>query len=237
MPVGDWSLFSTAKFLGEAVEQGNTGRRLYNMLLQYGECFELTANMRMDQTAQHHEEFSRLVECAFNAEKPNLSDLKFLEARVDPTNKDEFKGAILISPWKSICQQYNIDRLLDIGNPIIPITAQQSADALDSAFTSERHIYLCEGADVMLTDNINKNYGIINSRTGTVRAIIEEKGTPEYLIIDLHSSDYHSPIPLQKCFNGIPDRIVIRRKNKFVDSQYRKQFPVIPAYGITAHKV
>ena len=94
------------------------------MLLQYGECFELTENMRMDQAAQGHEQFARLVECAFNAEKPSLSDLKLLEDRVEPKNKDEFKGAILISPWKSVCQQYNLDCLLDIGNPIIPITAQ-----------------------------------------------------------------------------------------------------------------
>ena len=74
----------------------------------------------------------------------------------------------------------------------------------------------------MITDNINKNYGVINSRTGTVKAIIEEKGSPEYLIVDLHSTDYHQPVPAEKCFNGIPNRIVIRRKSKFVDNEFRK---------------
>ena len=166
-----------------------------------------------------------------------MSDLKALEDRVDPKNKAEFKGSMLISPWKSICQQYNIDCLLDIGNPIFPLTAQQSAKALDSAFSSEKHLYLCEGADVMLTENINKNYGIINSRTGTIKAIIEEKGQPEYLIIDLHHSDYHQPVPGIKCYNNVPNRIVIRRKSKFADNEFRKQFPVIPAYGVTAHRV
>ena len=76
--------------------------------------------------------------------------------------------------------EYNNQRLNSLGPPITRLAIHSTSAARsysgDSFRGLENTIYLCEGADIILTTNIWINAGLVNGATGNVKDIIYASG-------------------------------------------------------------
>ena len=98
-------------------------------------------------------------------------------------------------------------------------------------------LYLCKGARVFLTVNLNTSIGLFNSSQGTVIDIVYEENAdtdvelPKYVLVDF--TKYTDQIRESNVFPVYPQKIY--------DDDYRirsrTQIPLLLSYALTSYRV
>jgi len=175
-----------------------------------------------------------------------ISDWKLLCERVPtPLNEEKFKNAPRIYPENIPCNQYNIQRLSNLNQPIAPLNAYNeppSSRKYDSDQMSglSNLLYLSPESFVVFSTNIWKKYGLVNGANATIKAILypddkEPTNTLPHTIV-IHCAQYTGPqffTDFEKQ-NWIP--INLHTFFNPILKCSRTQMPFRLAYAITVHK-
>ncbi|XP_028418786.1 uncharacterized protein LOC114544315 isoform X2 [Dendronephthya gigantea] len=157
---------------------------------------------------------------------------------------DRFSDAIRLYFDKKSVAEYNYEKLLEIGQPLVKIQARHSgrgasAATSDEAGGLEAVLFLSTKAEVMLTCNLWAEVGLCNGSFGTVEQFwfAENMGPPNLPIAVLvHFPAYSGPAFLQECSKCIP--VPPRLFEWMADGKYlsRQQLPLRLRYAMTIHK-
>ncbi|KAK3911391.1 ATP-dependent DNA helicase [Frankliniella fusca] len=95
--------------------------------------------------------------------------------------RKKFKNSIRICATNDTANEYNVEKLKSLKNPIAIIHAQnnnktafQSSDDLADGLTNV--LSLCIGAKIMLRRNVNVSRGLVNGCIGVLKHILYMKG-------------------------------------------------------------
>ena len=180
------------------------------------------------------------------------SDIELLMTRIIPDDHEDFVGALRVFPTVREVLEYNEHMQLHLNQHCIQHTARhqfQSADSGNDNVTDEyipsddrdagglpRRLLLSVGTRVMLTRNIATENGLVNGALGFVKAFTFEDNQLIRVFVQFddeaigrifydneHDAIYVEPITQEFHYHG--------------RSVYRTQFPLLPAWASTIHKV
>ncbi|KAJ5111720.1 hypothetical protein NUU61_001350 [Penicillium alfredii] len=173
---------------------------------------------------------------------------KLLTSRIQnniPSEIPRFADTTRIYPKREQVRQYNHNRLRDLQQPVLRVTATHTGLKADEASTDEagnplKELHISIGCRVMLTENVWTEQGLVNGAFGTVRDIVWPASTVDHaqeqlsaLLIEF--DNYTGPT-----FRSEPRYIPIlpyKREYSYGNiTCTRTQFPLTLAYGITIHK-
>ena len=158
-------------------------------------------------------------------------------------------NALFIFPTHKEEWEHNKNQLLKLNSdPLRPI-AEIKADlqgihsksaSADNSQGLIRLLYVCKGARVMLTNNINVDYGLYNGAVGTVVDIIYPEGKspvdqvfPQFILVEFPR--YTGPSWIEGNPKLIPVTAIQRRLD--CNCCFRTQVPLRPGFGTTCHRV
>ncbi|KAF7192576.1 ATP-dependent DNA helicase PIF1 [Pseudocercospora fuligena] len=126
-----------------------------------------------------------------------------------------------------------------LGNEIITVPAIHIGSGSSASFNEAGGLHsclsLCEGARVMLVENLWTEQGLVNGTIGTVREFVKKapmEGVPYAILI--HFDTYQGP---SLDGSGIVPIFMSTREYCMDGMQCsRRQFPLTIAYAITVHK-
>ena len=100
---------------------------------------------------------------------------------------------MVLVPTRALMRQINYQKLSTLQKDVIEIECEQSegliGEARDIFGYTEKTLYLCKGAKIVINRNLNVQKGIYNAAVGTIHEIIFLNDKPTYLIIDLEKSN------------------------------------------------
>ena len=182
------------------------------------------------------------------AGKITIQDWKFLmqrsSANVSAKEKKDFEDALRLFTTNEKCAEYNLKKLVTLGNPIAKIEARHEPSSArhasdEQAQRLQPELYLCREARVMLTRNICTQQGLTNGSFGTVKAIIYDSNSkppdlPLAVVVQFPSFKGRS------CLPDIPNCVAIKPETAewytMGKRSSRTQIPLRLAWAITVHK-
>lgn len=176
------------------------------------------------------------------------ADWKYLMSRssnhLSQIELDSFKDAIHLFRTNQECTDYNIEKLVELKQPIAKIFAQHSPAA---AAKSDANLaggllpilHLCKECNVMLTCNINVRGGLTNGSMGKVISIIYDFGVvppnlPRAVLVQFPA--FKGPSILPDIPGVVPIQAVTNEWKVGNQMWSRQQLPLRLCYGITIHK-
>ena len=208
----------------------------------------LEAGMRQtnDDNDEEQRKFIELIPRLRNGES-TVEDCNLLLTRVPtPLNKVAFANAIRIFNDNESVDNYNLEKLVEINQPICVLSAQNSNNNAKRGNFNDfgglaNSIHLSVGCNVTLTSNTWIKKGLVNGSFGTIKDIIfpinyDKSSLPVAIIVQFPK--YVGPQffvnDLEK-INWIP----INAKSIYCDKigASRTQYALRLAYAITTHKV
>ena len=239
--VGDKSLYYNGQ--GAMTKVQALGRALY---AQFKICYFLTESMRQQgaENEQFRGELRRLANGTFT-----IDDWRRWDERAYDRLSEEEQVRFHTEGVK-LCSRnvdkvtYNEDGIKRCNTPILVIKAEENnaeaRNASDSEGELPRQVPVCKGADVVLTDNLWPEMGLINGSKGTVTHIVFQEGMhpgngmPHFIVVAF--PDYLGPSFLPDHPGTVP--IFPRTAEWKVGTKQctRRSFPLIPAYALTIHK-
>ena len=182
-------------------------------------------------------------------EKLTQADFELLASRVMANNPDEiaaFADALRILPRRTQVERYNHNRLRDLQQAVLKLTADHTGQGAESASTEDagnlyQSVQLSIGSRVMLLENLWTERGLVNGSFGTVEDIVWPSGTR-----DARSEPPYAILVRFDTFTGrgirpetSPAVPILRSTREFLQGTKqctRSQFPLVLAYAITVHK-
>jgi hypothetical protein len=173
-------------------------------------------------------------------------DYELLLTRVpNELNRKAFENAIRIFNDNESVNNFNLEKLVEINNPILVLNAHNSNYNAKKGSTDDfgglaNSIHLSVGCNVTLTMNTWITQGLVNGSFGTVKDIVfpesyNQESMPEAIIV--HFPKYVGP----QFFNNTAKNnwIPVNPKTIYCDrlGASRCQFALRLAYAITTHKV
>ncbi len=239
-PVGDKALYVTS---GKMTDKQQLGRALYSL---FTECYALDNSMRQmgEENAIFRDELNRLGRGKFNVDdwqRWRTRDLVNLPAE----ERERFlTQGMKLASRKVDMVTFNEAGLLRTGNPVLVMHATHNnvtaSKATEKQAQLPRILPVTRGADVVLTDNLWKEEGLINGSQGKISHIVFEEdngpsdGLPAFLVVNF--PDYTGPpyIPGEPGTVPIHSRLADWYQGK--TRCMRRMFPLILAYSLTIHK-
>ena len=243
-PVTDKPLFV------EENEKGMTdpqiqGRALFH---NFKECFFLTESMRQQGASNElfRQQLTHVADGGYSIEDWHCWEERALD-KMSPEERDRFltEGVKLCSR-KADMVPFNEAGLIRCNSPILVINAQHTPEKAKKCPESEgegvpKVLPIARGGDVVLTQNLWPETGLINGSMGKVTYIVfeENKGPanamPAFIVVTF--PEYTGPafIPGEPGTVPIFPRTVewtSKNKERFT----RRNFPLLPAYALTIHK-
>lgn len=209
-------------------------------MIANGDCYILAEVKRADSDDPNRGLFREIVDATMTGKQlsQQASDLLIsrLEANVDSTS---FENAMTIAPTRNIIDKANNSSLEKLKKPIFKQTSTDAprmtlAIKEDFGYFLE-DLYLCEGAQIVINKNLHVDAGIYNGAKGQIVRMLFEDKNLKYLVIDLEKTRLQD----SECYEQVPKRIVLKKEKMYLDdrSNWREQFPVNLAYGMTIYKV
>ena len=161
------------------------------------------------------------------------------------SNCDDFADAVRLYYDRASVAQYNLDKLLSLGEPITRISAIHSNATAASAKAEDAGglypvVFLATGAHVMLTANLWQEVGLCNGAAGTVYQMLyqENHQPPDLPIAVLVEFDrYAGPAFIADRPQCIPIPPITFEWDTGVHTKLsRHQLPLKIRYAITIHK-
>lgn len=184
---------------------------------------------------------------SLEAEDWNVLKTRFIQNAPDASDPKWDDAPHLFHDNKS-CFEYNMKKLKDIGTPITRLNAKhnnQKAAKKDSAAAQnlQAYLYLCDGADVMLTSNLWAEVGLHNGARGKVVDFVYKDSSgprsgvlPEAVVVQFRALD-ESVAPFLPV---IPNTVAIPTiQAEWLDNGktlMRRQFPLMLSWAYTIHK-
>ena len=173
-----YQIFDTVVFPQQVIRQNGTDGK--------AESFrELLLHLR--NATVTHNDWKMLLEC-----DPNKVD-----------NHADFAKAIYLYYDKASVDQYNIQKLQELGTPIARINAIHSGAIAAAANGLESVVFLAPGSRVMLTANLWPEVGPCNGAAGVVYQLLYTKNQQPPTVPIAVLVDFDSPF-LHFCPNSIP---------------------------------
>ena len=239
-PVGDSPLYSVLRSTESSASRKSTASLLYRM---FTTVVILEAQQRQQGSDPEQERFRQLLQKLRDGEA-DQPEWELLSSRfVTADNLPSFAGAIRLFTSNADVNTYNEQRLRALGRPITRFDAVHNVRAAAGADSNDANgllatLYLCEGAEVMLTTNLWQEQGLCNGAAGTVRHVVYAHDTeppvlPVAVIVEF--PDYRGPefAGLPRCVPIIPIRADWDHKGKVFS---RTQVPLRLRYAMTVHK-
>ena len=160
-----------------------------------------------------------------------------------------FSDALRIFPTNERVRQYNTEHLIGLGKPCIQAIASNTGcraaeeATADTAGNLHSKLPLCQGAKVMLTENIWTEAGLVNGALGTIFDIAWASGenpriSPPFVTLIWFKGYSGPPYFLNEpSLEGVIP--IFRSEKEFIVQNkhyFRTQFPLTIAYAITVHK-
>ena len=181
------------------------------------------------------------------------SDMELLQTRItDRTDITYPADALHVFSTNKLTDEHNNAMMKTLPAPHYNITAIDSKKDVNigqvsitmpqkSSETGGLHeiLNIAKGCRVMLTANLDVSDGLVNGATGTVKEIEVENDIVQHTLVHVDRDDVG-----QKASRRTPGLVKIgRHEVKFTVGRHygaevtRKQFPLVPAWGCTIHKV
>ena len=159
--------------------------------------------------------------------------------------QDMARTGLFVFPTHDLEWQHNKSKLVELNqnHPIAKVSAENRGLHANSASSEmsgglAKETYLCKGARVMLTVNINVNYGLYNGAVGEILDILYPEGcTPtdcQPSVVVVNFPKYTGPSFIPDSPTLVPIHAVDHHLN--CDCCVRKQVPLRPGWGTTIHK-
>jgi ATP-dependent DNA helicase PIF1 len=158
-------------------------------------------------------------------------------------NINFFQDAVHLYPTRDAVNQFNVQKLHELANPIANInSAHNNAQARQAdsnlACGLERYSTLAIGAKVMLRANLWVEQGLVNGSVGTILHILYEELGPPALPSAVICSfpGYTGPPFLPDAPNSFPVTPIQRTWSVGVNMCSRTGLPLTLAWAVTIHK-
>lgn len=245
-PVGGYSLFTEEKELKNP--RDIAGRTAY---MQFSKSIELTQIVR--QSGEDQKAFREALDGLRN-NNPTIAHWRTLSSRVQTVLSQEevrsFDDAVRVYAKNAQVREYNITHLEKLDKPVVSVKAVNrgaGAEAVVPADAGNLHntIPLCQGARVMLSENLWTPAGLVNGAMGYVYDLAwgpdvdDVRNTAPFVV--LVEMDKYTGL---RCFpedSGIPANVVpiflsTRDFTRGSAACSRTQLPITIAYAITVHR-
>jgi len=225
------------------------GKRAY-------ESFTATVVLTQVMRQQGDDEESRQFRQALNELRNDTvteQSWKLLLSRtkmeVGTVEVQRFANALRIFTTNRVVDEFNYQQLRDLQVPVISIEARHTGPrgARDASYEEAENLHkvvlLCQGAKIMLTQNIWVERGLVNGSRGVVHDIVWPaeadvfKELPKALLVKFEG--YEGPALFIDDADGRPVVPIFPVRRDFERSGVtcsRQQLPVSLSYAITVHK-
>ena len=244
-PVGDSALY-TLPLASKASVAVIAGKTAYDA---FTDTVVLTEVMRQQGNSSSACQFREVLDQLQDG--PLSSDswqflLSGTSENLDVEVHTKFNNALHLYPTKSQTMASNLQRLEQLGKPVLKINAinrgkgAKSGTADDTGL--ENKLLLSKGSRVMITRNLWTLGGLVNGTMGTVHDMIWDDGVEDPFatmpaVILVAVDNYTGPASM--VVNGVHVVPVAPAKARWEVKHevcQRKQFPLMPAFAITIHK-
>ena len=242
-PVGDKPIYVTSDI------EDQSGYHLFNAI---NDVIILEESQRQAGTDEIQIRFKRLLqhceEGTVDVEDWNLLRTRFIGTASDSTDLQWDEAPHLSFDNKSV-QEFNMEKLQSLQKPIARLNAEHNCAAArrsDSQDANGLHatLFLCEGADVMLTSNLWTAAGLHNGAKGKVVDFVyttpegpRSGSLPESVVVHFP----HLQDNVDAFLPGLPKTVSIpTTQAEWSDTAgkvlTRRQFPLMLSWAFTIHK-
>lgn len=206
----------------------------------------LDVNVRQSMDSSYSQLLSRI-----RYGEISRGDIEMLMSRLIPDDHEDFIGALRVFPTIPEVRTYNEQKQMNLNHHCVQHNAthefqsSHSGEEVSDEFIPSddrdaggmsRHLVLSVGTRVMLIRNIATDQGLVNGALGFVEGFSFENGELVQVFVKFDDSSigcvFHNAEHNAICIEPISQEFYHQGR-----SIYRTQFPLMPAWACTIHKV